>query len=297
MSRPAARQRFTPPRRDKTDLPEISCLSYHPGDPPQLLRRLTDGSHGCLPYRVELDRFSGPLDLLLYLVRRNEIDLRHFPIARITAQFQDYLEVLKELDLGFVGDFVVMASTLIEIKSRMVLPEEQEEVQPEETPLATGDPRSELIQQLLEYRRFKEAAAALEAQADEWQERYPRLAGDRPTIAKDPTADRIKEVELWDLVSALSRILRRADVAPEGHIRYDETPINVYVEQIGNRVRAEHEVRFTSLFDATTLRSKITGMFLAVLELLRHHGFRAQQDEPFGEIIIRPPLPHEGDQS
>jgi len=243
------------------------------------------------PYRVELDRFSGPMDLLLYLVRRNEVDLRHLPIARVTAQFQEYLEVLQELDLGFVGDFVVMASTLIEIKSRMVLPEENEEEAPsDDPPLSDGDPRSELIQQLLEYRRFKEAAVALEARADEWQERYPRLAGDRPTTAKDPTADRIKEVELWDLVSALSRILRRADVAPEGHIRYDETPISVYVEQIGNRVRAEQEVRFTSLFDETTSRSKITGMFLAVLELLRHHSFRAEQDSPFGEILIRPPL-------
>jgi segregation and condensation protein A len=247
------------------------------------------------PYRVELDRFfSGPLDLLLYLVRRNEVDLRHLPIARITAQFQEYLEVLQELDLGLVGDFVVMASTLIEIKSRMVLPEEQETEAVDETPVSAGDPRSELIQQLLEYRRFKEAAAALEARADEWQERYPRLAGDRPTTVKDPTADRIKEVELWDLVSALSRILRRSDVAPEGHIRYDETPISVYVEQIGNRVRAEQEVRFTSLFDRETSRSKITGMFLAVLELLRHHSFRAQQDEPFGEIIIRPPLTDDG---
>ncbi|QDT55147.1 Segregation and condensation protein A [Caulifigura coniformis] len=244
------------------------------------------------PYRVELDRFSGPMDLLLYLVRRNEVDLRHLPIARITSQFQEYIEVLQELDLGLVGDFVVMASTLIEIKSRMVLPEENEvEASADEPPISAGDPRSELIQQLLEYRRFKEAAVALETRADEWQERYPRLAGDRPTTAKDPTADRIKEVELWDLVSALSRILRRADVAPEGHIRYDETPISVYVEQIGNRVHAEGEVRFTSLFDSTTLRSKITGMFLAVLELLRHHSFRAQQDEDFGEIVIRPPLP------
>jgi segregation and condensation protein A len=208
-----------------------------------------------------------------------------------SGEMRYYIEVLQVLDLGIVGDFVVMASTLIEIKSRMVLPDENEQdAAAEEAPIASGDPRSELIQQLLEYRRFKEAAVQLEARADEWQERYPRLAGDRPTVAKDPTADRIKEVELWDLVSALSRILRRADVAPEGHIRYDETPISVYVEQIGNRVRAEQEVRFTSLFDSQTLRSKITGMFLAVLELLRHHSFRAQQDDEFGEIIIRPPL-------
>jgi segregation and condensation protein A len=245
---------------------------------------------GC-PYRVQLDDlFSGPLDLLLYLVRRNEVDVRYLPIARITEQFQEFLSVLQELDLGLIGDFVVMASTLVEIKSRLVLPQQEEE-QTGDAPIESSqDPRSELIQQLLEYRKYKEAATALETCAEEWQERYPRLSAERPASGKDPAADRIKEVELWDLVSALARILRRKEVEEVGRIRYDETPIHVYVEQIGNRVRAEGEVAFTSLFDAEASRSKITGMFLAVLELLRHHGFRAQQDLDFGEILIRPPL-------
>ncbi|MBX3444910.1 MAG: segregation/condensation protein A [Planctomyces sp.] len=246
------------------------------------------------PYRVELDHFSGPLDLLLYLVRRTELDIRRLPIAKITEQFQEFLSVLEILDLGLVGDFVVMASTLVEIKSRMVLPNAQEDASDDAPIDASGDPRSELIQQLLEYRKFKEAAAALEARAEEWQERYPRLAGDRPQGGKDPAADRIKEVELWDLVSALSRVLRRKDVEEEGRIRYDETPISVYVEQIGTRVRQEQEVAFSTLFDQETTRSKIIGLFLAVLELLRHHGFRAEQQTPFGEILIRPPLEASG---
>lgn len=243
------------------------------------------------PYRVELDLFSGPMDLLLYLVRRNEVDVRYLPIAKITEQFQELLSVLVELDLGMVGDFVVMASTLVEIKSRLVLPNAEEDAPADDAPIDAGnDPRGELIQQLLEYRRFKEAAAALERRAEEWQERYPRLSGERPTSGKDPAADRIKEVELWDLVSALARILRRKDVEEEGRIRYDETPISVYVEQIGERVRRDQEVRFTSLFDQETTRSKIIGLFLAVLELLRHHGYRARQEEAFGEIVILPPL-------
>lgn len=241
------------------------------------------------PYRVELDLFEGPIDLLLYLVRRNEVDLRRLPIAKITEQFQEFLSVLQVLDLSIIGDFVVMASTLLEIKSRLVLPSQEEEPS-DEPAIGAGDPRSELIQQLLEYRRFKEAADTLERHAEEWQERYPRLSTERPTTGKDPAADRIKEVELWDLVSALARVLRRGDVEEEGRIRYDETPIHVYVEQIGARVREAGEVRFTSLFDAETSRSKIAGMFLAVLELLRHHAFRANQDAPFGEIVIRPPL-------
>lgn len=243
------------------------------------------------PYRVELDLFSGPLDLLMYLVRRNEVDVRRLPIAKITEQFQEFLGILVELDLGMIGDFVVMASTLVEIKSRMVLPNGDEEPATDDAPIdASNDPRSELIQQLLEYRRFKDAAAALERRAEEWQERYPRLSGERSPTGKDPAADRIKEVELWDLVSALARVLRRKDVEEEGRIRYDETPISVYVDQIGERVRSEREVKFTSLFDHETARSKIIGMFLAVLELLRHHGYRARQDADFGEITILPPL-------
>jgi segregation and condensation protein A len=241
-------------------------------------------------YRVELELFAGPLDLLLYLVRRHELELVDLPLAQITQQFQEFLEVLEILDLELVGDFMVTASTLMEMKSREALPSSQEE-QDAEQPLAAGqDPSSDLIEKLLEYKRFKEAARAIEEQAAEWQERYPRLAQTRPSGGKDPAADRIKEVELWDLVSAFGRIVRRQEVAQESRIRYDETPISVYVEQIGSLVREKGEVRFTSLFDDQTQRSKIIGMFLAVLELLRHHGFRAEQPVPYGEILLRPPL-------
>lgn len=241
-------------------------------------------------YRVELDLFTGPLDLLLYLVRRNEVDILDLPISRITDQFRDFLEVLEIIDLELVGDFVVVASSLAEIKSRMVLPAAEVEVEAEdERPLEGDDPRSELIHRLLEYKRFKDAAVALEERAAEWQERYPRLSDDRPRAGKDPAADFIKEVELWDLISALSRILRRKEVEEEASIKYDDTPLHVHVERIGARVRAEGEVRFTSLFDGQTQRSRIVGMFLAVLELLRHHGFRARQEDEYGEIWVYPP--------
>lgn len=237
-------------------------------------------------YRVELDLFSGPLDLLLYLVRRNELDIVDLPIAPITNQFQQYLMVLEFIDLDLAGDFVVMASTLVEIKSRQVLPRAEEE----ETIETADDPRSDLIQQLLEYKKFKDAAKALEERAAEWQEHYPRLSDDRPNQGKDPSADLIKEVELWDLVSALARVVQRKVVDKETSIRYDDTPISNYVEEIGKLVRSEQQVAFTSLFDGASLRSKIIGMFLAILELLRHHAFRAEQSEEFGEIWIRPPF-------
>lgn len=238
-------------------------------------------------YRVELDRYSGPLDLLLFLVRRNELDLIDLPIAEITGQFQRYLSALQFLDLDLAGDFVVMASTLLEIKSRLALPNPEEE---EEVPVETSeDPRGGLIQQLLEYKRFKEAAQALEERAAEWRERYPRLSDERPDAVRDPSADRIKGVELWDLVSALSRVLERKVIEEESKIRYDDTPISVYVEQIGNKVREVGQVAFTTLFDNASQRSRIIGIFLAILELLRHHGFRADQVDAFGEIWILPP--------
>ncbi|TWT52059.1 Segregation and condensation protein A [Thalassoglobus neptunius] len=243
-------------------------------------------------YRVELEIFTGPLDLLLYLVRRNEVDIKDLPIGEIAQQFQDFLMVLQHLDLDLVGDFVVMASTLVEIKSRMVLPNETSEDEPELS-AESQDPRSDLVLQLLEYKKFKDAALALQERAAEWQERYPRLANERPSTGKDPSIDRIKEVELWDLVSALGRILKKQDVESESTIRYDETPIQTYVEQISLRVQAEQEVKFSTLFEKETIRSKIIGIFLAVLELVRHHGYRAEQNEDFAEIVIRPPVPEE----
>jgi len=239
-----------------------------------------------LSYRVEHDLFTGPLDLLLYLVRRNEVPILDLPVAEIAHQFQRFLDVLGIIDIDLAGDFVVMASTLTEIKSRLVLPRPEEHVEPE----IEVDPRSDLIHQLLEYKKFRDAARTLEQRAAEWQERYPRLSNDRPSADRDVSLDRIKGVELWDLVSALERVLKNIEAKEEARILYDDTPITVYTQQIGDRVCSEGRVAFTSLFTNTTLRSKIIGMFLAILELLRHQAFRAEQSSEYGEIWILPPL-------
>jgi segregation and condensation protein A len=239
-------------------------------------------------YRVELEIFTGPLDLLLYLVRRNELEIRELKLSKITEQFQEFLEVLELLDLDLIGDFLVTAATLVEIKSRESLPRPPEPE--EEEVIETGDPSSELVQQLLEYRKFKNAALALEERAALWQERYPRLSSERPGTGKDPAADFIREVELWDLVSALGRILKQKEVEQRSTVRYDDTPIQVYIERIGKQVKDAGRVSFSSLFGEESERSRIVGMFLAVLELLRNHGFRAEQVVDYGEIVILPPL-------
>ncbi len=238
-------------------------------------------------YQVKLDLFSGPLDLLLYLVRRNEVDLADLPVASITQQFLNFLTIIEWIDLDLAGEFVVMASTLVELKSRIVLPREaaEEDADAGPTPDEAG---SELVEQWLKYKRYKEAARELEERAAQWHERFPRLHDDRPASQKDLAADSIKEVELWDLVSALARVVQKKVTEETSSIRYDETPISVYVEQIGNRVRAEGRVAFSEFFTGTNLRSKIIGIFLAILELLRHHGFKAEQPDEYGEIFVLP---------
>jgi segregation and condensation protein A len=239
-------------------------------------------------YRVALELFGGPMDLLLYLVRRDELDILDLPLARIATQFLEFIEVLELLDVSQAADFVSTASTLAEIKSRTVLPRQEEEA-PTEEPLE-DEPQNDLVHKLLEFKRLREASQALEAQAALWQERFPRLSDERPRQGRDLADDLIKEVELWDLVSALARVLRRRTVEHEASVRYDDTPISVYIERVGERVRREGRVAFSALFDAATKRGVVVGLFLAILELLRHHAFRAEQPVDYGEIWILPPV-------
>ncbi len=236
-------------------------------------------------YRIQLSEYAGPLDLLLYLVRRHEVDICTISLSGITHEFQQYMEVLEFLDLDFIGEFVVVASTLLEIKSREVLPVADEST--EETP--EDESNSGLIGRLLEYRRYKEATKVLEDRAAEWMERYPRLSSDRPDVQRDRSEDRIREVELWDLVSALSRIVRIPSVERESSIRMDETPIGVFQERIRAQVLAEGRAAFSSFFDGEKISSRIAGIFLAILELIRHEDYRAEQPLDFGEIWILPP--------
>jgi segregation and condensation protein A len=239
-------------------------------------------------YRVSLDLFGGPMDLLLYLVRRNEVDILDLPLAKITAQFVEFLEVLQFLDVEQASEFVSTASALVEIKSRTVLPRQEEEA-PVEEPL-DDEPHKDLVHKLLEFKRLREASQALEAQAALWQERYPRSSDERPRQGRDLADDLIKEVELWDLVSALARVLRRRASEHETSVRYDDTPISVYIERVAERVRREGRVAFSAFFDSAAKRGVIVGLFLAILELLRHHSFRAEQPIDYGEIWILPPV-------
>jgi segregation and condensation protein A len=240
-------------------------------------------------FRIDLETFRGPLDLLLYLVRKHELDVVEIPISLVTDQFLQYIAILETIDIDAVGDFLEMASILIEIKSRMVLPGD-EEIQEE-----LEDPRQELVRRLLEFKQYRDAASMLEERGRTWRERYPRLANDLPHRARSADDRPIREVELWDLVSAFGRMLkaRHHPTGPE-HIRYDETPIHVYMQRIDARLRCDGRIAFTAFFDGAVHKSKLIGMFLAMLELVRHQHACADQPDLFGEIWLAPgerPLP------
>jgi segregation and condensation protein A len=235
-----------------------------------------------MDFLVDLEIFRGPLDLLLYLVRKHEVEITEIPIAPITDQFLEYLAVLEQLDVDAVGDFLEVASTLVEIKSRMVLPRSEEIEDPLE------DPRRELVERLLEYKRFKDAATILEERSRDWQQRYPRLANDLAERGRQPADEPIREVELWDLVSAFGRILREKEAAKPSSIVYDDTPIHVYMARIHAELLERGQLAFSELFRPHRHKSTVVGIFLAILELVRHHHARVEQNDLYGEIWILP---------
>lgn len=232
-------------------------------------------------FRVDLDIFRGPLDLLLYLVRKHELEIVDIPIALITDQYLQHIEVLEYLDINSVGDFLAMASMLVEIKSKSLLPQDDDE---EDQPLE--DPRKELVRQLLEYKKFKDAASILEDRSRSWQERFPRLENDLPPRERNLADEPIHDIELWDLVSALGRMVRESKISKPSNIVYDETPIHVYMERIHGRLLKEGRIALADLVPMPAHRSTIVSMVLAILELTRHHGVRAEQNDLFGEIWI-----------
>ncbi|MCE9529323.1 MAG: segregation/condensation protein A [Planctomycetales bacterium] len=235
-----------------------------------------------MEFRVDLDSFRGPLDLLLYLVRKHEVDVAEVPIAKITQQYLDFLEVLEQMSVNDVGDFIEVASTLVEIKSRMVLPHGGEE------PAEWDDPRDELVARLLEYKKYKDAASMLEERSRDWQQHYARLASDLPPREVDPSDQPIHELELWDLVSAMGRILRESARVKPATIVYDDTPIQVYMQRIHATLATRQRAAFSEMFEPGMHKSAIVGVFLAVLELCRHHNVRAEQNDFHGEIYIVP---------
>ena len=217
-------------------------------------------------YRVNLDIFAGPLDLLLYLVRKEEVDIYDIPIARITDQYIRYIEMLKSLDMDLASDFLVMAATLMEIKSAMLLPRAEPGQLEDEN---VADPRAELIRQLLEYKRFKDAANLLEAAADEHGQRFSRPAGiERLGPDAEPELD-IEQVSIWNLLEAFDSICKATGAITDTRHIKDDTPIDLYQIEILARLQTEGPLPFERIFEQAPSRVVMIGLFLALLELIR----------------------------
>jgi segregation and condensation protein A len=236
-------------------------------------------------YRVNIDIFAGPMDLLLYLVRKEEVDIYDIPIARITDQYLRYIEMLRSLDIDLAGDFLVMAATLMHIKSAMLLPKaDVEGMQSEDF----ADPRAELIRQLLEYKRFKDAANLLGAAAEEQQELFSRpatiLEQLKPT--DEPQID-IEQVSIWDLLEAFDTICKATGAGIDISLIKDDTPIDLYQIEVLHRLQTEGPTSFEKIFEGRNNRLVMIGLFLALLELVRSKLVWAEQNQPCATIYLR----------
>lgn len=238
-------------------------------------------------YRIQLDVFDGPLDLLLYLVRKEEVDIYDIPIARITAQYLAYIDMLKSLDLDVAGDFLVMAATLMEIKSAMLLPPAQTE---QDSPTDTAlDPRSELVRQLLEYKRIKDAANLLDASAQERQLRFSRPPSilERLKPEQEPQLD-LDQISIWTLLETFDQILRSVGKISQYSQIQDDTPIDLYQIEILDRLQKEGPMSMQKIFEGKTNRLVLIGLFLGLLELIRNRLVWAEQPEAQGPIFLKP---------
>jgi segregation and condensation protein A len=232
-------------------------------------------------YKVALEVFEGPLDLLLYLIKKEEIDIYDIPIEKITKSYLQYIELMKMLDIDIAGEFLIMAATLMYIKSRMLLPEDDRPVLEEEE----DDPRFDLVRQLIEYKKFKEAAEKLRDKEYEQANVFTRITGKETAPLEE--GEKPLDVNIFDLISAFSDVLKRVDEISLRQMFDDRFTVADKIMYLSERLLREKTIKFTELFSEATTRTEIIVTFLALLELIRLKQARAVQEEPFGDIFIR----------
>lgn len=239
-------------------------------------------------YKVTLDVFEGPLDLLLYLIRREELDIYDIPIERITTAYMAFIEDARRLNLDIAGEFIVMAATLMVIKSRMLLPVTRRVA--EEGEEEWVDPRLDLVRQLVEYKKFKDAATSL-AEKELLAASCFGYGGGRPKFEKTAVDARgaLANLDLYDLLTAFQEVLARANEMPHEELKGTRFSVPEKMELVLKRTRSEGQVSFLSLFDPqTSPKGEIIVTFLALLELLRQHRVIIYQNAAFHEITILP---------
>jgi segregation and condensation protein A len=231
-------------------------------------------------YKVQLDIFEGPLDLLLHLIKEEEINIYDIPISKITKQYFEYLELLKEMDLDVAGEWLIMAATLTHIKSKMLLP-----VEPSDEEDDSGvDPRDELVQRLLEYKKFKEAAGTLKEKEEYQKNSFGR---DFHSEWDEDDADFLKEVSVYKLLDAFNKILKTASGDPLYEIRLEEVSVTEKMASIMEMLETKSKIRFEDLFVEMKSRMELVATLLGLLELMKQQMIRVFQEREFGPIWIQ----------
>lgn len=233
-------------------------------------------------YKVSLDVFEGPLDLLLYLIRRDEVDIYDIPIERITTQYMQYLDVMQMLDLNIAGEFLVMAATLMMIKSRMLLPVEERAAEEDDE----EDPRWDLVQQLVEYKKFKDAATFL--QDLEFHQENIFLPEEPGGIELGPDPDKaLEDVSIFDLIAAFNEALKKARDENLTELFHEKYTVAEKVDHLLDLMKTTGRARLSSLFATMTHRHEMICTFLAILELMRLRRIAVRQEGSFGEIELQ----------
>lgn len=234
-----------------------------------------------MSYKVKLEVFEGPLDLLLYLIKKEELDIYDIPVAKITDQYLEYLELMQLLDLNIAGEFLVMAATLMHIKSKMLLPPDLLEGEEKEE----ADPRAELVRRLIEYKKFKEAAAEL-SHMESTQKHFFARVGVGGAADAPETKDDFFEASLFDLISAFTKVLKDIPRDTFHKVVKDEFTVSEKLHDIMHLLVDKKLIFFTDLFRAAKNKFEVVTIFLALLELIKMREVSVRQAASFGEIEI-----------
>jgi len=231
-------------------------------------------------YKVKIELFEGPLDLLLYLIKKEEMEIKDISISEITNQYLGYLEVMKLLDLEIAGEFLVMAAELMRIKSKMLLPPEEREAEEEEE----ADPRAELVRRLIEYQKFKEAARQLRDLESTRKEVFTRQGSGN--LEEDEESEPYFETGIFDLIAAFTKVMERLPKKTLYEITKEEFTVEQKIHELLHLIVSKPVVKFTNLFAKMGSRLEVVVTFLAVLELIRLQEICVRQKSVFGEIEI-----------
>jgi segregation and condensation protein A len=277
-----------------SDEPDTPADADAPPAPPEERVSVPEGMESVLPEdapRIQLPLFEGPLDLLLYLIKREKIDIHDIPIAPITRQYMEYLDLMRELSLDVAGEFMVMAATLIHIKSKMLVPIEPTEAKGEEE---QADPREGLVRRLLEFQRYKDAAGVLHQQAQIRAAQWTRPDTVLPRF--DDAGEEMLEAGLYDLVAAFKDLLDRRKTLLAHEVESEGPPVEQRMDELLAMIREGESLEFLELFASLETKPEMITTFLALLELIRLKRVRVYQRGMFGPIRVFRPVgpPAEG---